>query len=115
MSETLYLWYKNSCQQLANYNREKQNSKPEEISEEIEEMVKGWQEVIDMVNNRFSEYKERFKREQDIQKSFTPDQINHICYQIGDWYLMMKPLLEGQHNLGYMKEKLKIMICGDEG
>ena len=40
-------------------------------------------------------------------------QIDHICYQIGDWYLMMKPLLEGQHNLGFMKEKLKTMICGD--
>lgn len=44
---------------------------------------------------------------------FTRHQIDHICYQIGEWYLMMKPLLEGQHNLGYMKEKLKIMICGD--
>lgn len=44
---------------------------------------------------------------------FTSKQIDHICDQIGDWYLMMKPLLEGQHNLGYMKEKLKIMICGD--
>ena len=43
---------------------------------------------------------------------FTRKQIDHICYQIGDWYLMMKPLLEGQHNLGHMKEKLKIMICG---
>ena len=45
---------------------------------------------------------------------FTNEQIDYICYQIGDWYLMMKPLLEGQHNLGFMKEKLKIMICGDE-
>lgn len=45
---------------------------------------------------------------------FTTRQIDHICYQIGDWYLMIKPLLEGQHNLGYMKEKLKTMICGDE-
>ncbi len=44
---------------------------------------------------------------------FTKRQIDHICYQIGDWYLMMKPLLEGQHNLGYMKEQLKRMICGD--
>ncbi len=44
---------------------------------------------------------------------FTPRQRDHICYQIGDWYLMMKPLLEGQHNLGFMKEKLKLMICGD--
>ena len=48
------------------------------------------------------------------QSPFTPFQLDHICYQIGDWYLMMKPLLEGQHNLGYMKEKLKIMICGDK-
>ena|ERR1017187_8462978 len=44
---------------------------------------------------------------------FTPEQIDFICYQIGDWYLMMKPLLEGAHNLGYMKEKLKTMICGE--
>lgn len=44
---------------------------------------------------------------------FTYKQIDHICYQIGDWYCMMKPLLEGSHNLGYMKEKLKNMICGE--
>lgn len=44
---------------------------------------------------------------------FTAKQISHICYEIGDWYLMMKPLLEGRHNLGYMKEKLKTMICGE--
>jgi hypothetical protein len=50
-----------------------------------------------------------------IQKppEFTQEQIDFICYQIGDWYLMMKPLLEGQHNTGYMKEKLKTMICGE--
>lgn len=47
------------------------------------------------------------------QMKFTYLQIDHICYQIGDWYLMMKPLLEGAHNLGYMKEKLKTMICGE--
>lgn len=45
---------------------------------------------------------------------FTSKQIDHICYQIGEWYLDMKPLLEGTHNLGYMKEKLKVMICGEE-
>ncbi len=44
---------------------------------------------------------------------FTTKQIDHICYQIGDWYLMMKPLLEGSHNLGHMKERLKTMICGE--
>jgi len=42
---------------------------------------------------------------------FTDEQKNFICEQIGEWYLMMKPLLEGQHNLGFMKERLKMMIC----
>lgn len=55
----------------------------------------------------------RWNRDQEMFKSFTPEQIDFICYQIGDWYLMMKPLLEGRHNLGYMKEKLKTMICGE--
>lgn len=45
----------------------------------------------------------------------TRKQIDHICYQIGDWYIHMKSLLEGtQHNLGSQKEVLKNMICGVE-
>ncbi len=44
---------------------------------------------------------------------FTSQQIKHIYYQISDRCLMMNPLLEGQHNLDYMKEKLKNRICGD--
>lgn len=56
---------------------------------------------------------ERYEREKAIIKSFTREQIDHICYQIGDWYLEVKGLLEGEHNLGFMKEKLKMMICGD--
>lgn len=44
---------------------------------------------------------------------FTRHQEDHICYQIGEWYFLMKPLLEGSHNLGHMKEKLKSMICGE--
>lgn len=49
-----------------------------------------------------------------MKPEFTQAQKDWICYQIGVWYLMMKPLLEGQHNLGFMKEKLKMMVCGDE-
>jgi len=60
------------------------------------------------------EFDARLRQElRKIPMRFTDLQIDHICYQIGDWYLMMKPLLEGQHNLGYMKEKLKTMICGE--
>ena len=49
--------------------------------------------------------------------TFTPEQIDHICYQIGDWYLLWKRCITdppgGNHRLGYAKEQLKTMICGD--
>lgn len=50
----------------------------------------------------------------NVQSTLTVEQKDFICYQIGEWYLSMKYLLEGQHNLGHMKEKLKVMICGEE-
>jgi hypothetical protein len=49
-----------------------------------------------------------------IKPALTPEQKDEICYIIGEWYMSMKPLLEVQHNLGHMKERLKVMICGDE-
>jgi hypothetical protein len=49
----------------------------------------------------------------------TTEQIDHICYQIGEWYLQWqdKMWVDGkpnQHFLGFAKEQLKEMICGDE-
>lgn len=69
--------------------------------------------VTDMIKKTIQEKEKKENRKNNIQKSFTQEQLDFICYQIGDWYLMMKSLLEGQHNLGYMKEKLKVMICGE--
>jgi hypothetical protein len=113
VSKTLHDWYENSCISLARYELEKQGQEPHELDEQIDEMVKGWQEVIDMIDQNYPEIRSWYMRKQAMQKSFTPEQIDHICYQIGEWYLGVKELLEGQHNLGYMKEKLKTMICGD--
>jgi len=46
---------------------------------------------------------------------FTAEQIDYICYQIGDWYLKWKGnITTGQHRLGIAKEELKVMICGYE-
>ncbi len=49
---------------------------------------------------------------------FTPEQIDWICYQIGNWYLEWKHKIvnyeDKTHKLGHAKELLKIMICGDE-
>jgi hypothetical protein len=48
---------------------------------------------------------------------FTAEQIDFICWQIGEWYLAWKDGIankDGTHRLGYAKELLKTMICGDE-
>lgn len=113
MSKTLYDWYENSRISLARYELEKQGHEPHEVDEEIDEMVKGWQEVIDIMDKNHPQIKAWYMRKQEMQKSFTPDQINFICEQIGEWYVGVKQLLEVEHNLGFLKEKLKMMICGE--
>jgi hypothetical protein len=72
------------------------------------------QEIWQQVPNFEAEY-ERLLAE---QKSFTPAQIDFICFQIGEWYVNWKEriivdLKEGTHRLGYAKEQLKEMICGE--
>ncbi len=109
----LHELYRSMSNNLARYEIEKQNSEPNEIDAEIDEILQGWKEAIYHIDQSRPDIKAWYTRNTSLQNSFTSDQINFICEQIGDWYLMMKPLLEGQHNLGYMKEKLKIMICGE--
>lgn len=110
MSNALYEMYRNSRDLLDKYEREKEH----EGRTEFEEIVNGWREVITIIDTSHPQIKAWYERRKEMQKSFTREQQDFICYEIGDWYLMMKPLLEGTHNLGYMKEKLKTMICGDE-
>jgi hypothetical protein len=43
---------------------------------------------------------------------YTVKQVDHICYTIGNWYLQAKGTFSGAHNLGLLKEHLKVMICG---
>jgi hypothetical protein len=56
-------------------------------------------------------------REEKIQETFTDEQIDFICYQIGEWYLIWKNQIanydERTHRLGFAKEQLKSMICGE--
>lgn len=49
----------------------------------------------------------------------TVQQIDHICYQIGEWYIQWerKMRVDGKPNqnwLGFAKEEIKQMICGDD-
>lgn len=109
----LYDWYENACESVAQYERERPHNHEHYLDEQVDEMVKEWKGMIAFFDQQHPEIKSMYMRKKSFQNSFTPDQINFICDQIGDWYLMMKPLLKGQHNLGHMKEKLKMMICGN--
>ncbi len=46
---------------------------------------------------------------------FTNEQIDYICYKIGEWYCRWDKRLvdydERTHKLGFAKEQLKMMIC----
>ncbi len=64
------------------------------------------------------EYAARYKMEQTMFDTFTLEQKDFICAQIGHWYLMWKDNMwiddkPNQHWLGRGKEDLKSMICGD--
>lgn len=54
----------------------------------------------------------------DIKLGLTQYQENMICAMIGEWYLEWKDQLvdydNRTHRLGYAKEELKRLICGDK-
>lgn len=81
---------------------------------EDDPLFKEWEMAIELLEKAHPEIIGMYERRQAVINSFTHEQIAHICYQIGDWYMMINPLLKEQHNIiGYMKEKLKTMIFGD--
>ncbi len=51
-------------------------------------------------------------------RKFTKQQVDFICYQIGEWYVQWKNQLVDYdaktHRLGQAKEALKERICGLE-
>lgn len=82
------------------------------------ELVKEWEHAIEAFDAISPDYNYRYQRLIKNQESFTPEQIDFICYQIGDWYIEWKDrividLKEGTHRLGFAKEQLKSIICGE--
>ncbi len=81
-------------------------------------LVLEWHHAIAELDILNKGYKENYDRMVINQSSFTREQIDFICYEIGDWYLEWKDriiidLEKGTHQLGYAKEQLKIKICGE--
>ena len=85
---------------------------------EDRELADEWYSAIQAIEDISPHYKERYDRLIKNQESFTPEQVDFICYQIGDWYIEWKDrividLMKGTHRLGYAKEQLKTLICGE--
>ncbi len=70
---------------------------------------------LETIESAFPDFKLRHERNAAIQASFTPEQIDFICFQIGEWYFDWKTKIVPDnclHRLGIAKEELKEMICG---
>lgn len=112
MNDILYEMYKEMRQDLD--RMEKISNKDDMLFSLLESCKKN----IEAIESNFSDIKLRYERNKTIQNSFTQEQVDFICYQIGDWYLKWKNNLivdgeKGQHRLGFAKEELKSMICGE--
>lgn len=86
--------------------------------EPIQHMINDWNESLETMEAACPGIREQYERRQAIEQSFTSEQIDHICYMIGEWYIEWKDKMwvdgkPNQHCLGIAKEKLKTMICGD--
>lgn len=113
MSNNLFYWYKEMRDRI---KRLEKNGETEQ--EGAAEILKGWQESIEVIEAGEPGIKDRYERHVALQDSFTPEQIDFICYQIGDWYLNWENRMwvdgkPNQHWLGVAKEQLKSMICGE--
>ncbi len=87
-------------------------------SEALSEFVSGIKSANDVIELTRPDYLRRYTMEQEMFKSFTPEQRDFICSQIGHWYLMWENKMwiedkPNQHWLGRGKEELKTMLCGD--
>lgn len=107
-NEFLYKWYKDL--------KTKYDDIPLEIYDDIEmiDMLREWKRTLEDLEKSHPQVKIQYEKDLKIQDSFSQEQIDFICYQIGCWYLEWKNKISpnNEHNLGFAKENLKTMICG---
>lgn len=112
MTESLYQWYRD----IRNLINKAEKCEVKGATERV--LVSDWIATKEILENGDPRLKERYERWLKNQQSLSPEQIDFICYQIGDWYLEWKDRLvidlkQGTHRLGFAKEQLKTLICGD--
>ena len=80
MSVDALQWYKNTMKLI-------EAAKWRKDDEAVKDLYQGWLEDIENIERNFPGVKHRYEQHKSIYESFSQDQINHICYQIGDWYI----------------------------
>jgi hypothetical protein len=112
MTDSIFKWYR----EIRTLIRKAEESKIGGATER--QMVDEWKLTAEVLEHSDPSVTVRYDRWFKNQQSLTPEQIDFICYQIGDWYIEWKDRLvldlsQGTHKLGFAKEELKTMICGD--
>ena len=112
MTEHLFNWYK----QTKGLIQKAMTSDSPGAS--TRHMVEEWVVTAKFIENSFPDIEKKYSDWVKMVESFTDEQKDFICYQIGDWYIEWKDRLiidlkHGQHRLGFAKEQLKTSICGE--
>lgn len=113
MNYNMYRMYVASKKTIARADAE-----PEALSEVEKYLIADMRLSQTILEEEVPEYAARYKMEQTMWETFTMEQKDFICAQIGWWYLMWKDNMwvedkPNQHWLGRGKEDLKTMICGE--
>lgn len=113
MNYQVYRMYVESQRMIA-----RAEANPEGLSESEKSLIADMRLSQAILEEAVPEYVARYKMETTMWETFTYEQRDFICAQIGHWYLMWKDKMwvdgkENQHWLGRGKEDLKTMICGD--
>ena len=114
MNDVLYKMYANARRLIEEFEKEQEKKEPLDVLE----LLESWRETVEVLEISRPEFKSTYDRRRAVEKSFTYEQIDHICYQIGAWYIEWENKMwvddkPNQHWLGVAKEQLKTMICGD--
>jgi hypothetical protein len=113
MNHDVYRMYAHSQAMI-----KKAEAKPEDLCEEHKNLVADMKLAQTILEEAEPGYLARYKMEQAMWDTFTPEQRDFICAQIGHWYCMWENKMwvedkPNQHWLVRAKEQLKIMVCGE--
>lgn len=113
MSQMIFDIYMKTKSLLLDIDHDQENLKDHDIRA-IHEL---YTNTLMAMEKKYPWIHELYESTRRMQESFTMEQADWICSQIGHWYLEWKDKMwidgkPNQHWLGIGKEHLKMMICG---